>query len=79
MPRKPSVASIKIMLPKPSVIDTISWGITLGRRCLNILDAVDSPEAFAASINSCSLKESICPLTSLAVPTQPIRHSTIII
>ncbi len=44
----------------------------LGKRCLTILDLLDIPNAFVATIKSCSLRDKICPLTILARPGQDI-------
>ena len=49
----------KARLIDSKVIDTISWGITLGIKCLKIFLPTESPEHFAASINSCSRKDRI--------------------
>ncbi len=42
----------------------------LGTRCLKMMRLAPAPEARAASTNSCSLMDRICPLTWRAIPTQ---------
>ena len=71
-PRKLSVASDRITAPRSMVANTISWGTTLGTRCLKILRLTRTPVASVATMNSCSRSDKICPRTIRAIPTQPI-------
>ena len=53
--------------------------MTFGTRCLNMRLEERMPVASCAIMNSCSLRERICPRTSLAMPAQPNTPSATII
>ena len=65
------VASVMMTLPRPMVQVTISWGMTLGIRCLKIRRDTLRPQASAAVMYSCSRRDRIWPRTRRAIPAQP--------
>src|SRR5699024_4308877 len=77
---KERLASVNMAPAILSVALTIIYGSTLGIKCFNILEKSDNPKASVASINSCSLRDKICPRTIRANPGQlkiPIKNITI--
>ena len=75
-PRKLRVASVMMVEPRLMVQITISWGMTLGIRCLKMRRETLMPQASVAVINSCSRRERIWPRTMRAMLGQPKKPSS---
>ena len=71
-PRKLSVASVRMMPPRPMVACTMSSGMTFGTRWRKMRREMRMPVASVATMKSCSRRDRIWPRTTRATPVQPM-------